>query len=88
MCLFVQGHLPHGNQFPAREHAEKIEAADCHLSLLSEMVTEPGDIHRAHPGQSYIPQPLLCLQKLQKEQVNTLIVMLHILYSHLHRPKK
>lgn len=74
VCLFVQGHLPHCNQLFARGHAEEIEAADCHLSLLSEMVTQPGDIRRAHPGQPHIPQPLLCLQKLQKEQVGTPIL--------------
>lgn len=74
MCLFVQGHLPHCNQFLAREHAEETEAADCHISLLSEMATQPGDIHRAHSGQPHVPKPLLCLQKLQKEQVSKAVL--------------
>lgn len=75
--LFVQGHLPHCNQFLTREHAEETEAADCHVSLLSEMATQSRNIRRAHSGQPHVSQPLLCLQKLQKEQVSKAILQSH-----------
>lgn len=78
MCSFVQGHLPHCNQFLAREHAKNVKAADCHISLLSEMATQAGDIRRAHSGQPHVPEPLLCLQKFQKEQVSKAILLLSL----------